>query len=501
MTKERIEKAIEIINYAIKNKISVKEASVKCGFADTYVKNIKALVYEKYENGTLEDEYFTLFNDAYKQYAYYKGFGLKTDDITEVIKRQKPIDIPPAIDGKEQVTFDQKGNTAILNLITDEKKMETICNPCNGDESYPKNHITTLAGLLEYCKVDPEVWKVAEHRVNKWDVTGWKDGYARTIQNFQVKARLIRNVELVKDRMAGDVFLQMIKDYSAPLIDWGLIKQNPNDENNLLEVAIFDLHLGKLAWGGETGENYDTKIARERFLYAIQDLLHTANRFPYSRILFPVGNDFFNSDTIFNTTTQGTQQDEDLRWQKTFNVGVRLLVDGINMLMQTGRPIDVLVIPGNHDFERSFYIGKFLEAWFNEDPNVSINTGASPRKYYRFGKVLLGFTHGSEEKEGSLPMIMANDIESKPMWSETLYHEFHVGHIHRKRDMKYSATLDKVRVLNEDLGVTVRYLSSLTGTEEWHHKKGFIGAIKAADGFIWNDETGLVAHINSNLIL
>jgi hypothetical protein len=107
----------------------------------------------------------------------------------------------------------------------------------------------------------------------------------------------------------------------------------------------------------------------------------------------------------------------------------------------------------------------------------------------------------SEEKEGSLPMIMANDIESKQYWSETLYHEFHVGHIHRKRDMKYSATLDKVRTLNEDLGVIVRYLSSLTGTEEWHHKKGFVGAIKAADGFIWNDEKGLLAHINSNLIM
>jgi hypothetical protein len=484
MTKERIEKAIEIINYAIKNKISVKEASVKCGFADTYVKNIKALVYEKYENGTLDDEYFTLFNDAYKQYAYYKGFGLKTED-NVTIESEKPSDIP--LTKNQQTDFKVNGNEAVIEWI--------------GGANYPNDHIKTLEELLTICKVDTDIWKVVDYCVNKWDVTSWKDGYARTVQNFQVKARLLRRLEVVRDKLAGEVFLQMIKDYSAPLIDWGLVKQDPNDENNLLEVALFDLHLGKLAWGGETGENYDTKIARERFLYAIQDLLHTANRFPYSRILFPVGNDFFNSDTIFNTTTQGTQQDEDLRWQKTFNVGVRLLVDGINMLMQTGKPIDVLVIPGNHDFERSFYMGKFLEAWFNEDPNVSINTGASPRKYYRFGKVLLGFTHGSEEKEGSLPMIMANDIESKPMWSETLYHEFHVGHIHRKRDMKYSATLDKVRTLNEDLGVTVRYLSSLTGTEEWHHKKGFIGAVKAADGFIWNDETGLVAHINSNLIL
>ena len=95
---------------------------------------------------------------------------------------------------------------------------------------------------------------------------------------------------------------------------------------------------------------------------------------------------------------------------------------------------------------------------------------------------------------------MANDIDSKPLWSETKYHEWHLGHIHRKRNVTYTI-LDKARTLNEDLGVTVRYLSSLTGTEEWHHKKGFIGSIKAADGFIWNDEKGFRAHLNSSLIL
>ena len=113
----------------------------------------------------------------------------------------------------------------------------------------------------------------------------------------------------------------------------------------------------------------------------------------------------------------------------------------------------------------------------------------------------MGLTHGSEEKEGSLPLLMASDIESKPMWSETTFHEWHVGHIHRKRDMKYSISLDKDRMTNEDLGVTVRYLSSLTGTEEWHHKKGFIGALKAGEGFIWNDEAGMIAHLNANLTI
>jgi hypothetical protein len=478
MNKERILKAIEIINYAIVNQISVKEASVKCGYADTYVKNIKALVYEKYENGTLDDELFALFDNAYKQYTDYRGFGLKGSNESDTEKPQTP----------ENLTLKVEGDNATIEW--------------KSASNYPLNHIKTLDELLKASDVDLTLWNVKDYVVNKWDVTSWKNENAETIQNFQVKARLEKNLTNTKERMMGEMFKEMIKNYEPPIFtpQKGIYLPNLNGENNLFEITMFDLHMGKLAWGGETGENYDTKIARDRFLKTLETLVDRASGFNFNRILFPIGSDFFNSDTIYNTTTKGTPQDEDLRWQKTFQVGVKLYVDAINFLKQTGVPVDVMVIPGNHDFERSYYMGAYLEAWFNDDNLVNINNGASPRKYYRFGKVLLGLTHGSEEKESSLPLLMASDIESKPLWSETTFHEWHLGHIHRKRDMKY-ITLDKSRMTNEDLGVTVRYLSSLTGTEEWHHKKGFVGATKAGEAFIWNDETGMVAHLNANLII
>jgi len=476
MKKERIEQAVAVINHAIKNNISVKEASVKMGYADTYVKNVKALVYDAYENGTIEDELFTLFDTAYQE---YRGTGNKTDE---------PIPKPKTVGG-EQTSFTQNGNTASAEW--------------KSGSNYPVDHIKTLNQLLEATQVDTKLWKVKDFVVNKWDVTAVIDKLPQTFQNFQVKARLEKDIPAAHEFIIGEIFKEETKNYVAPVFkiaDFQRSVFDPELENNLFEVTLFDLHIGKLAWGGETGENYDTKIARTRFLKTLTSLIARASGFNYNRILFPVGSDFFNSDTIYNTTTKGTPQDEDLRWQKTFQVGCRLLVDAINTLKQTGAPVDVVVIPGNHDFERSYYLGEYLVAWFNNDPQVSINNGASPRKYYRFGSTLLGFTHGSEEKEAALPMLMTIDIESKPMWSDTEFHEWHVGHIHRKRDMKYTVQ-DKSRMVNEDLGVTVRYLSSLTGTEEWHHKKGFVGATKAGEAFIWNDKMGLVAHLNANLII
>ena len=478
MTKERILRAVDVINYAIKYRISVTEASQKCGYADTYVKNVKASLYEKYGNGLLDDELFQLFNEPYERYLDGSLFNQTKENDT-------PSDIPPAANNK--ILFTQK----------DEKEAEVVWI---GE----KTHIKTLEQLLQMCQVDLSTWKVKDYLINKWDVTSWKSGKPEVNQNFQIKAKLERIQELADVIDVAKIFTNLIENYNPPIFNLTkskLVTDTNVDvtERNLLEISIFDLHMGKLAWGGETGENYDTKIARARFLEAINLLLKRAMHFNISRILFPVGNDFFNSDTINNTTTKGTPQDEDLRWQKTFQVGVTLLVDAINILKQIGVPIDVVVIPGNHDFERSFYMGSFLHAWFSQDDQVYINNGASPRKYYRFGKVLLGLTHGSEEKESSLPLLMASDIESKPHWSETTYHEWHLGHRHRKKNVRYNVYDNKSVTLNEDLGVVIRYLSSLTGTEEWHHKKGYVGQIKAGDAFIWNDEIGMIAHLNANI--
>lgn len=479
MRKERIEKAIEIIDFAIKNQISVRDASIKSGFSGTYIKNIKANVFEEHENGTLDHNLFKMFNDIYTKY--------RNSELNQII--QEDLSIPIEIQNMhkgEKITFNNDDqNNGVLSWTW--------------NQNYPPNHIKTIPELLDACDIDTNVWQVKEKLINKWDTSFKVNNAPITIQNFQVKVRLQRDVKFSDANDIAMIFSEMAKNYKPPVLEYINSLPKNDDENNLLEISIFDLHIGKLAWSGETFENYDTKIARERFLLSIVKLLHRASGFKFSRILFPVGNDFFNSDTIFNTTTHGTQQDEDLRWQKTFDVGVRLIIDGVNLLKQTGVPIDIVVIPGNHDFERSYYLGKYLEAWFNNDIQVSINNGASPRKYYRFGNVLLGLTHGSEEKEASLPMLMATDIESKPMWSETKFHEWHLGHIHRKRNVKYE--INKTRDLNEDLGVTIRYLSSLTGTEEWHHKKGFVGAIKAADAFIWNYEFGLIANLNSNIII
>jgi hypothetical protein len=250
MKSKRIDKAIEIINYAIQNQITVTEASVKCGFAYTYVKNVKAQVYEKYGNGNLNDELFNRFVTAYER---YEKNDTKTTNLTESAKfvkisdptkekehfvrienisNRQPIDLPKTTESEQM----------FLNMKEDEGELTWVSGA-----NYPKDHVKTLYELLDASKVDMELWRVKEYWINKWDVTSWKREFPETIQNWQVKARLEKDIKLSDALDIEKIFKKMVRDYTPPILNIAPKTRGDQDENNLLEICIFDLHMGKLA--------------------------------------------------------------------------------------------------------------------------------------------------------------------------------------------------------------------------------------------------------------
>jgi len=251
----------------------------------------------------------------------------------------------------------------------------------------------------------------------------------------------------------------------------------PRHENvnsgQMLEVAPVDLHLGKLCWAPETGENFDRNIAEERFMHVIDDVLSRVRDKEFEKILFVVGNDFLHFDDIDGHTTKGTKQDTDSRWQKMFAVGVELLTRSIDKLAQVA-DCDVLMCPGNHDQQTSYYVMMFLSAYYQLSTAVSVDTSPQERKYREFGKCLIGFSHMDEERN----RIYGNMQQERPKaWGRTKYREWHGAHIHKEK-------------VDEKHGVVVRNLSSVTGRDSWHYKKGYFH-LPRAQSFIWDKERGL----------
>ena len=344
------------------------------------------------------------------------------------------------------------------------------------------DRVVTVEKLLEIYNIDLEIWEIEKQIVNTWEV-GAKgpDGKITTTPLFQVKLWLKKKQVLFELQNVRQEFLEDLKKLS-PQVPSNFRKQP--QEGKLLEITVFDLHFGKVAWHEEVGENYNIEIATQRFNDCIDYFMDLYKGTSLDRILLPISNDFFNSDRShpFNSTTSGTPQEEDTRWQNTFRKGRELLITNIQKLSKIA-PVEVKVVPGNHDYERSFYLGDSLEGWFHNDQNVNIDNSPNPRKYFSYGKNLIGFTHGNNEKLADLPMIMAQ--ENPTAWAMSYYREFHLGHLHHKKEGRFNAT-------NELQGVMVRHMSSLSGTDSWHHKKGYIGARKSAEAFLWDKEKGLL---------
>lgn len=332
-----------------------------------------------------------------------------------------------------------------------------------------------------YRKDRSVIWKVVDGQVVQGDVND--SGKMLVVPLYHIEVRLKKKEMAVKARSAMEILVENAGKY-APKYE--KIRYQKPANGMLFEIAMPDIHFGRLCWGEESGENYDIQIAKKAVLDVIGQFLQHTKLYPVEKILLPIGNDFFNSDTLFNTTTRGTPQQEDVRWQKTFQRGCELAIAIIDKCAAAA-PVDVEVIPGNHDSQRAFFLGEALKFWYRSCSNVRVDNSAKSRKYYTFGKCLVGFCHGYSERLSNLPLLMAT--EEPDLWAKSVYREWHTGDKHHKKDM--------VTTADEDRGVIVRILRSLVPFDAWTFNSGFIKPLKAAEAFMWDKERGLVAQFTA----
>jgi hypothetical protein len=349
-------------------------------------------------------------------------------------------------------------------------------NEIKGDTweiSLPKTRIKTLEQLIEHCKIDTTIWEIQRWICNKWEV-GTKNENTDKVSVeplFQIKAWLVRKSVAVSTELAD---LKADAKKHAKIFT---AKKYKPSENNMLEICIPDLHFGKLAWAPETGyENYDLKIAAECFGLALDALVDRTKQHTYEKVCFVVGNDLLHSDNPQGTTTKGTHVSCDGRFQKTFGLVRRLMCESIERLTDIA-PVNVVMVPGNHDQQTVWHLGDSLECYFHKAPNVTIDNTPRLRKYVQFGRVMLMFTHGDKGKRADYPLVMAT--EQPEMFGATCWREAHTGHLHHAR-------------LNELHGVRVRILPALCASDDWHSENQYVGNIRSAEAYIWNGQEGLI---------
>lgn len=320
--------------------------------------------------------------------------------------------------------------------------------------------------VLEAHGYDPSEFEIVNAKSSRWHHMNKKMNHPKTMyaSKITVKPR-VKTFDY--DEIKQDI-KELMKDYIPP-------QYKPlryADNGKLLEVNVSDLHLNKL--GYIEGE-YDSKEAENAFFFILNDILTRTKDQQFEKIFFIWSHDFFNIDGLTKTTTSGTPQDTTQRFSTMYKQGKRMLIQGIDLLRQFA-PVETIQVGANHDKLTSYTMSEVLESFFHADENVTIDTAPISRKYRKFGQCLIGFSHGDKEKK-RLGKIMPS--EARKEWGETLYSEIHAGHFHSEHAVK------------EENGVIVRYLSSPSGTDEWHFNAGYVGAVKKVQHFIWDKEEGL----------
>ena len=280
------------------------------------------------------------------------------------------------------------------------------------------------------------------------------------------------------------------------------LKKHPNNNTgDLLEISIPDVHLGKYAWGEETGgKNYSTDIAIKRHNEKVEDLISKALRISTpEHILFVVGNDLFNTDreSPFPATTAGTPQENDSRWQKIFRKGRKMIIENIDKLKMIA-PVTVKVIAGNHDFHKSWYLGDVLEVKYEKDENVTIDNSANPYKTFKWGNCLIGLSHGNR-KDASEDRLVTWINEQAAKYDGIVFKEIHCGDIHHLKEISQRTGNSKdLYKYTEDInGVIIRYLKTIMYNDAWEGSKRY-NSQKGAHAFIWNKTRGNEWVLNSN---
>lgn len=354
------------------------------------------------------------------------------------------------------------------------------------------SEVRTVADALKKAGVDTAEWSVESSEVKSWEVAAKvedDDGsriekvpmWGVTVKLRRKKASM-RSIELLcKDlEKHAPKYKRMFKPRKA--------------KAHMLEMGLFDMHFGKLAWKPETGNNYDLAIAEKVFRAAVEDLVDKVKGFHIDKVVLPVGQDFFHADNDKNTTYAGTPQDVDGRLAKIFKAGEKAIIWATDYL-QSIAPVHLTWVPGNHDTLTSWYLCRVMEAWYRHAKWVTVDSEPTSRKYIRYGTNLIGLVHGDRVKANN-PNRLHNlmTVERAQDFADTKHHEWHTGHFHKQGEWRTPA-------VQSDLGTVVRILPSLCAHDKWHYSEGFVGGNRAAEAYLWSHDDGYVGHMSSPAIM
>lgn len=376
-----------------------------------------------------------------------------------------------------------------IPTVAAKEKMNVVEKGPVTEIDYLGEQITSPEDLLLKSGIDMRLYVIERVIVNNWEQSGTKPDKSALYKTG------LRQIKVTLRRKSNEH--QTLADLLEQIAAKSPVRRKINHPrgqkitrfSRALEISIMDPHLGMQCYRGESDHAWDMDTCDRLCMWSVETLLERAKAYGhFDEIVFPFGNDFMHHDNLAHTTTRGTFQPEGLMYTQVYERAIQLAVTMIDRLAEVA-PVRVIQVSGNHDQVSSFTLGHVLHAYYRRDANITVDVGAAPYKFYRFGTNLIGYDHGHHISPIRLAAIMAH--ECRQHWAETTFREWHLGDQHRKGSSKPTTM--------EEQGVSVEYLPALTPPNAWHKLKGFNWQQRGAVAFVYDHAEGPIARIQVNL--
>lgn len=200
---------------------------------------------------------------------------------------------------------------------------------------------------------------------------------------------------------------------------------------NLVTVyPIADAHIGMMAWGKETGEDYNTKIAVNRLQSWIGACI-AASPPSETAIILDTGDLTHADDYTSQTPRSKHVLDTDTRHFKTLDLTIHGLNTSVELALRKHKRVVVRILPGNHDPHAYLAVMFALAERWRNNPRAEVQK--VPGEFYveRFGSVLIAAHHGDKAKAERIVMYLADAYPQ--MWGETRHRYLFTGHLHHHK--------------------------------------------------------------------
>ena len=206
----------------------------------------------------------------------------------------------------------------------------------------------------------------------------------------------------------------------------------PNHKATDLITAylISDAHLGLMAWGRETGEDYDTQKGAKRLVNWIGQAIGASPPAEHAVILS--NGDLTHADDQTNQTPRSKHAlDVDTRHFKTLDTTISAINISVELALRKHKNVEVVILPGNHDMTAYMAVLFAVAERWRENPRVKVDR--SPNEFFAktFGKVMLAAHHGDKAKAERLVLFLADEYPE--MWGQTRHRYLFTGHLHHHK--------------------------------------------------------------------